>query len=91
VDGAHEYVCLLCTAIGETRRALREDVEQATLEGATRRLDALQLVNYKLDRLERHLDASRRLLNDLRALRRLLLGERAGKPPGHTDTGTERP
>jgi hypothetical protein len=35
------------------------------------------LVNYKLDRLKYHLDNSRRLLNDLRTLRRLLLGERA--------------
>ena len=90
VDGAHEYVSLLCAAIGETRAALREDVQQATHEGATRRLDALRLVTYKLDRLEHHLHASRGLLNDLRALRRLLLGDR---PAGSSRAGggTEDP
>jgi hypothetical protein len=39
---------------------------------AARRLDALQLVTYKLERLHHHLDGSRRLLNDLRMLRRVL-------------------
>jgi hypothetical protein len=80
VDGAHEYVTLLYAALAETRAALAEDARRAEDEGAARRLDALRLVGYKLDRLERHLDASRRLLNDLRTLRRLLLGERGGKP-----------
>ena len=34
VDGAHEYICLLCAAIGETRTALAEDVQRATRDGA---------------------------------------------------------
>ena len=38
-------------------------------------MEALQLVAWKLERLETHLAASRHLLNDLRRLRRLLLGE----------------
>ncbi len=33
-------------------------------------------MTYKLDRLSQHVAASRRLLNDLRTLRRLLMGER---------------
>jgi len=49
-------------------------------EGATRRLDALQLAAYKLDRLASHVNTSHRLLNDLRTLRRLLLGERHDRP-----------
>jgi hypothetical protein len=76
VDGAYEYICLLCTTIAETRLALGEDVEVAEREGAARRLEALRLVSYKLDKLERHVDASRGLLNDLRILRHLLLPER---------------
>jgi len=40
-------------------------------------LQALRLVLYKLEKLEQHIRASRRLLNDLRTLRRLLLDERA--------------
>ena len=42
-----------------------------------RRLEALRLVLYKLERLEHHLKASCLELNDLRTLRRLLLQERA--------------
>jgi hypothetical protein len=39
----------------------------------SRRLDALQIVAHKLETLELHLTKSRRILNDLRFLRRLLL------------------
>jgi hypothetical protein len=49
---------------------------RAKSERAERRLEALQLVTYKLEQLSRHIDTSQRLLNDLRTLRRLLLGER---------------
>jgi hypothetical protein len=80
VDGAHEYVALLCATIVEARHDLEEDVAQASREQAARRLDALRLVDYKLDRLQHHLEASRCLLNDLRTLRRLLLGERLSNP-----------
>jgi hypothetical protein len=41
----------------------------------------LQLVNYKLDKLSSHIAASRRILNDLRTLRRLLLEERKTPNP----------
>jgi hypothetical protein len=80
IEGAHEYVALLCAEIVETRRALDEDVAQATRDGATRRLEALQLVTYKLERLQHHMESGRRLLNDLRSLRRLLLSERLLAP-----------
>ena len=76
IEGAHEYVGLLGEALAEARGAIEEDIALARGEGATRRLEALQLVTYKLDRLKHHLGASRALLNDLRTLRRLLLGER---------------
>lgn len=85
VEGAREYVTLLCATIDESRRDLAEDVEQATREGAARRLDALRIVGYKLDRLEQHLQASRRLLNDLTLLRRLLLGEQRTSGPSSAD------
>jgi hypothetical protein len=39
-------------------------------------VEALQVVQLKLDKLEQHLKASSRLLNDLRSLQRLLLDER---------------
>ena len=46
----------------------------------TRRREAFQLVAYKLEQLHLHLATSRRLLNDLRALRRMLHGEREFTP-----------
>jgi hypothetical protein len=86
VDAAHQYVTLLIQALNEARTGVDEDVALAKGEGATRRLETLQLVTYKLDRLKQHLGASRRLLNDLRTLRRLLLCERPGPfLPGGTE------
>ena len=84
IESAHEYVTLLCEGVAETRVALEVDMKEAAREGATRRLDALRLAAYKLDRLHHHTRSSQTLLNDLRSLRRLLLGERipgAGKVP----------
>ncbi len=81
VDGAHEYVGLLLEAVGQARREVEEDREQARAELASRRLEALQIVAWKLTRLETQLQASHRLLNDLRRLRRLLLAEDAPPPP----------
>jgi hypothetical protein len=43
---------------------------------AGRRKQALQLVSFNLSKLNSHITASRRVLNDLRTLRRLLLEER---------------
>lgn len=77
IEGAHEYVHLLVEAVDEARRAIREDIAKALhARGAERRLDALRLVDYKLTRLREHVATSGRILNDLRTLRRLLLGER---------------
>ncbi len=81
LDSAFEYIGLLCAKIAETHLALIEDVEHARGNGATRRLEALRLVSLKLDQLERHANASRGLLNDLRLLRRLLLRETPGPNP----------
>ena len=77
VETAHEYVSLLADAVRQARDEVAEDVEQARAEGAARQVEALQLVAWKLERLETHLASSRQLLNDLRRLRRLLLGEEA--------------
>ncbi len=77
VETAHEYVSLLLEAVRQARDEVVEDVGRAQAEGAGRPVEALQLVSWKLERLETHLAASRHLLNDLRRLRRLLLGEEA--------------
>jgi hypothetical protein len=75
VDAAHEYVALLVEAVRQARVEVAQDVAAASEDPSERQLDALRLVSYKLERLEAQLSASRRLLNDLRRLRRLLLGE----------------
>jgi hypothetical protein len=61
---------------------IQGDITVADEEGAARRLDALRLVHYKLKQLNDHLGAGSRLLNDLRALRRLLTGD--GREPRHS-------
>jgi hypothetical protein len=76
VEGAHEYVRLLAEAIAEARESVRDDIAAARAQGASRRVDALQLVAFKLEKLQAHVTSSQRLLNDLRTLRRLLLDER---------------
>ncbi len=80
IEGALEYVGLLREALQEARGTIDEDIALAEGEGATRRREALHIVSYKLDRLAHHVGASRRLLNDLRTLRRLLLKEREAAP-----------
>ena len=79
IENSHRYVALLAEAITEARLDVNSDVALAVAEGADRRRDALQLVLYKLSKLESHMNASRRILNDLRTLRRLLLEEREEK------------
>jgi hypothetical protein len=80
IEGSLEYAGLLRDAIETSKKSVDAQAVAAQAEGAARRLEALQLVAYKLDRLAWHIDGSRRILNDLRSLRRLLLGERQHKP-----------
>lgn len=80
IEGSHEYVQLLAEAIQEAHREVEAEIALAAEEGAERRKQALQLVAYKLARLSLNITASRRILNDLRTLRRLLLEERQAGP-----------
>ena len=89
VESAHEYIQLLRDVIADARKEIATDVAAAATNGA-RRLDALRLVEYKLTKLEQHLQSSSRLLNDLRTMRRLLLEERFESAPAvRVRTGTE--
>ena len=76
IEGSHEYVALLAEAVSEARRDVEEGIAAAEREGAPRRKEALLLVSYNLAKLNLHITTSRRILNDLRMLRRLLLAER---------------
>jgi hypothetical protein len=76
IEGSHEYVKLLAEAIDEARREVEAEIASADRDGADRRKEALLLVSYNLAKLNLHITGSRRILNDLRTLRRLLLAER---------------
>ena len=82
VESAQHFVALLTEAIADARREIREDTEVATTAGAARQVEALRLVEHKLSKLASHMDASSRILNDLRLLRRLLLRQDAESPGG---------
>ena len=84
IESAHEYVDLLVHEAEEVRTGIGRDIAEAVSTEQTRRVDALRLVDYKLKQLTGHLSASRRLLNDLRMLRRLLIG-------GHEVDGGDTP
>lgn len=81
IEGSHEYVALLAEALDEARRDVEAEIAVAERDRAARRKEALLLVSYSLAKLHLHITTTRRILNDLRSLRRLLLAER-GLPPG---------
>ncbi len=74
IENAHDYIRLLVEAIAESKSEIAADIASASK--SERRVQALQVVQLKLDKLEQHLQVSSRLLNDLRSLRRLLFEER---------------
>jgi hypothetical protein len=76
IEGSHEYVCLLADAVQDAIDEVQADIALAGADEAKRRTEALQLVHFNLSKLAGHMTASRRILNDLRSLRRLLLDER---------------
>jgi hypothetical protein len=82
IESAQQFVELLCDAIDEARREVEAEVGRPQPE---RRLQALQLVGYNLAKLSIHMGTSRRILNDLRTLRRLLYQERGSREEEHTE------
>jgi len=80
IESAQEFLRLLAEAVQEAQVTFPEDVadsEPVDEQTRARRLQAMQLVSYKLNKLSDHVNGSRSVLNDLRTLRRLLLRERA--------------
>ena len=76
IEGSYQYVDMLSEAIAEARCDVEAEVALADKENADRRKQGLLLVSYNLAKLESHMTTSRRILNDLRTLRRVLLAER---------------
>lgn len=91
VENAHHYVRLLVETIAEAKGEIATDLAAAEQAKSDRRLEAMRLVQFKLDKLEHHLKTSSRLLNDLRTLRRLLLDERPEPAPAGLEPDFEEP
>src|ERR1035437_4405979 len=85
IEGSHEYVRMLAESVNEARRDVEEEIAAAEHDRADRRKEALLLVSYSLAKLNLDITTSRRILNDLRSLRRLLLAER-GLPAAEDET-----
>ena len=81
LESAHQFVSLLREAVDDAYGSIVDEMAAArAAKGADRRLAALQVVDHKLKVLRQNVLSSLILLNDLRTLRRLLLGER--RPTG---------
>ena len=81
IESAHEFVALVSKVALETKRDIDADIQREISTTASRRVEALQIVAHKLGTLELHLTQTRRILNDLRSLHRLLFGERSAGVP----------
>jgi len=77
IESAYDFLRILSETVAEAKRDLQGDVERESSSGSSRRLDALRIAFYSVEKLELHIHHSRRILNDLRSLRRLLFEERA--------------
>ena len=88
IESSHEYVAMLAEAVEEARREVEDEVSTAERDRADRRKEALLLVSYNLAKLNLHITNSRRILNDLRTLRRLLLAERGLRDTGNIEVST---
>ncbi len=76
IESAQDFVRILADTITEARDEIMADLERDQQLPTSRRTRALQIAAYNLDRLEKQMIRSRRILNDLRSLRRLLFEER---------------
>ena len=81
IESAHDFVSLFSDSVADAKRDIESNIQRELTSNVPRRLDALRLAAYNLERLELHLNKSRRILNDLRSLRRLLFEERAATHP----------
>lgn len=81
IESAYDFFRILSEAVADAKQDIDAEIQgQKSRESgsqSSRRLDALRVVYYSVAKLEFHTNCSRRILNDLRSLRRLLFEERA--------------
>jgi hypothetical protein len=71
IDSAQEFMTLLDQVVTETTTKLQTQLHEGDL---TRSADGLRLAIYKLQQLREHVHQSRRILNDLDMIERVLMG-----------------
>ena len=76
IESAHEFVALLEESIREAADDVRGHLQDAEAAADERQVRALNLALFKLTQLSTNMHKSRRALNDLRSIRRLLFTER---------------
>jgi hypothetical protein len=76
IESAYDFMNVLADAIMESIKDLHEDHTAAIREGQPRTAQAIELALFKARTLNCYVHKSRRTLNDLRTLRRLILNER---------------
>ena len=76
IESAYDFMNVLADTIVATLTDLHRDHEFALQEGQTRRARAIELAVFKAKTLNSYVAKSRRTLNDLRTIRRLILNER---------------
>lgn len=79
IESAHDYIALLREVVREVKRDLENDLASGDNSRFPRRVDAIRLASYHLDKLQHHMSSSARILNDLRSIRRLLFDERQAR------------
>lgn len=81
IESAYDFFRILSEAVADAKRdiegQIQGQIQRESSAKSSRHLDALRIVYYSVEKLELHTDCSRRILNDLRSLRRLLFEERA--------------
>jgi len=75
IESAEQFVRLLIEAIEQSKHDVDADIAQSDGRSG-RSKKALQLISGNLSKLNQHMANSRRILNHLKTLRRLLLQER---------------
>jgi hypothetical protein len=76
IESAQAFMDLLAETIMEVMKDLNGHHQEAMRDNQPRRAQAVELAQFKLRSLNCHVHKSRRALNDLRTLRRLILSER---------------
>jgi hypothetical protein len=79
IESAQEYLGLLAQVVIEAREAVQADIQGSTESDRPRRVEALRLIGFKLEKLGSQLKTSRQILNDLRMLRRILYQREGGR------------